>query len=203
MICEPFWPSVRAKVDKIREHIQNHQALMTEVVALEDTVRAQKAIDMALTEYDRAQKFRDHQAFCAIRDEIADFTDFRVVHGTHTDSGYASACNPLCRGSAGGELNTSKLVTTAEADESDARTVYSEEGSLGSIELDTYKSDLVSDLVNKMSQFKAKPEELEKGFDALPQLLQSFALRLGQSGSSKAERDVMYFVHKHRMSVKS
>ena len=70
MICEPFWPSVRAKVDKIREHIQNHQALMTEVVTLEDIVRAQEARNMALTEYDRAQNFRDHQAFCAIRDEI-------------------------------------------------------------------------------------------------------------------------------------
>lgn len=70
MICEPFWPSARAKVDKIWEHIEIHKALMTETVTLEDIVRAQEARNMALAEHDRAQKFRDYQAFCAVRDEI-------------------------------------------------------------------------------------------------------------------------------------
>ena len=70
MICEPFWPGVRAKVDKIREHIQSHKALMTEAVTLEDIVRAQKARNLSLAEYDRAQKFRDYQEFRAVRDEI-------------------------------------------------------------------------------------------------------------------------------------
>jgi hypothetical protein len=69
-ICEPFWPGVRAKVDKIWEHIRNHKALMTETVTLEDIVRAQEARNLALSEYDRAQKFRDYQAFCAVRDEV-------------------------------------------------------------------------------------------------------------------------------------
>ncbi|KAH6850548.1 hypothetical protein B0I37DRAFT_116504 [Chaetomium sp. MPI-CAGE-AT-0009] len=70
MICEPFWPGVRAKVDKIREHMLSHKALMTEAVTVEDIVRAQTARNLALAEYDRAQKFRDYQAFCAVRDEI-------------------------------------------------------------------------------------------------------------------------------------
>lgn len=50
--------------------MQNHKALMTEAVTLEDIVDAQKARNRALAEYDSAQKFRDHQAFCAVRDEI-------------------------------------------------------------------------------------------------------------------------------------
>ena len=70
MICEPFWPGVRAKIDKIWEHVGNHKALITETVTLEDIVRAQEARNLALTEYDRAQKFRDYQAFRAVRDEI-------------------------------------------------------------------------------------------------------------------------------------
>ncbi|KAK3297275.1 uncharacterized protein B0H64DRAFT_391813 [Chaetomium fimeti] len=70
MICEPFWPGVRAKVDKIREHMQSHKALMTEAVTLEDIVRAQTARNLALAEYDHAQKFRDYQEFRAVRDEV-------------------------------------------------------------------------------------------------------------------------------------
>ena len=70
MFCEPFWPGVRTKVDKIREHMQSHKALMTEAVTVEDIVRAQKDRNLALAEYDRAQKFRDYQEFRAVRDEI-------------------------------------------------------------------------------------------------------------------------------------
>jgi hypothetical protein len=43
---------------------------MTEAVTLEDIVRAQKARNLSLAEYDRAQKFRDYQEFRAVRDEI-------------------------------------------------------------------------------------------------------------------------------------
>jgi hypothetical protein len=92
----------------------------------------------------------------------------------------------------------SNSATTVTTDDYDAKTMYSAEGSLGGMGLDRYKSELVDDLVNKMCQFEAEPETLEKVFEMLPLLLKSFALRLGQSGSSKAQRDVMYFVHKSR-----
>ncbi|KAM7224237.1 hypothetical protein V8F06_000018 [Rhypophila decipiens] len=52
-----------------------------------------------------------------------------------------------------------------------------------------------------MRQFRSEPETLEKVFEALPLLLRSFALQLGQPGSSKAQRDVMYFVHKYRLNL--
>ena len=70
LILEPFWPNVRAKIDKIQESIENHKALMTMNVTLEDISRAQRARKQALEEFDRAQKFRDHQTFSTIRNEV-------------------------------------------------------------------------------------------------------------------------------------
>ncbi len=70
MILEPFWPSVRAKIDKIQENIEHHKALLTANVTLEDISRAQRARKLALEEYDCAAKFREHQTFCTIRDQV-------------------------------------------------------------------------------------------------------------------------------------
>jgi hypothetical protein len=121
-----------------------------------------------------------------------------TVHGPATDSGYASAS--LCQKSVANvhdaDLNSSTLVATETCD---AGTVYSGEGSIsGDPELDAYQSELVDDLVNKMREFETEPETLASIFEQLPLRLKCFALRLGQPGSSKAERDVMYFVHKYR-----
>ncbi len=70
MILEPFWPTVRGKLDKIQENIEHHKALLTEHVTLEDISRAQRARKQALEQYDRAAKFRDQQTFFTIRDQI-------------------------------------------------------------------------------------------------------------------------------------
>ncbi|KAK4448373.1 hypothetical protein QBC34DRAFT_327770 [Podospora aff. communis PSN243] len=80
----------------------------------------------------------------------------------------------------------------------DVRAVYSDEGSVNGAELDTYKVELVDNLVKNVRLVQAEPEALEGIFVELPSLLKAFALTLGQPGSTKIERDVMYFIHKYR-----
>ncbi|KAK1758999.1 hypothetical protein QBC47DRAFT_449676 [Echria macrotheca] len=69
-ILEPFWPSIRSKVEKIQENIEHHKSLMTVSVTLEDISRAQRARKLALEECERAQKFREQQSFGALRNEM-------------------------------------------------------------------------------------------------------------------------------------
>ena len=59
-ILEPFWPNVRSKIDKIQDNINIYKALMTVNVTLEHILRAQWARKLALDEYDRAARFREH-----------------------------------------------------------------------------------------------------------------------------------------------
>ncbi|KAK4452767.1 hypothetical protein QBC34DRAFT_345840 [Podospora aff. communis PSN243] len=47
------------------------------------------------------------------------------------------------------------------------------------------------------------PQSVEILRCSLPRLLRAFALRLGCVGSSKTEREVMFFVHKHRKDIAS
>lgn len=123
--------------------------------------------------------------------------DAFTVYGASMDSGYVSACQQKDADPA--QDDQSKPVMSVEAADCDARTVYSDEGSIGRAELDTYKSELVDDLVNHVRALDAEPEVLERVFGAMPELMRSFALTLGQSGSTQAQRDVMYFVHRYRL----
>ena len=70
VILEPFWPGVRAKIDKVQENIEHHKALMTVNVTLEDISRAERVRKQTLEEFDRAEKFREHQKFSMIRNEV-------------------------------------------------------------------------------------------------------------------------------------
>jgi len=86
----------------------------------------------------------------------------------------------------------------AIADPCDTATIYSDEGSIQGAELDTYKSELADNLANKVRQLGADAEALEGLVETLPSLFKAFALRLGQPGSTKTQKDVMYFVYKYR-----
>lgn len=125
--------------------------------------------------------------------------DAHTIHGASMDSGYATASVRECQN---GTLDTqdgdSKVLTSIEVGECDGKTVYSDEGSIAGAELDTYKVELVDNLVNWVRQLEPGPETLESICEVMPMLMKSFALRLGQPGSTKTERDVMYFIHKYR-----
>jgi len=115
------------------------------------------------------------------------------------DSGYVSAlASNYEKGVSNIRNDILASTVRVEAEDCDAGTVYSQEGSITGDKLDIYKSELVDGLVEQIGKLQTTPEILERIFKELPLLLKQFALRLGQPGSSKAERDVMYFVHKYR-----
>jgi GTP1/Obg family GTP-binding protein len=79
LILEPFWPGVRDKIDKVKENIEHHKALMTVNVTLEDITRSVRARKQTMEEFKRAQKFRDHQKFSTIRNEIRPDIHYKVL----------------------------------------------------------------------------------------------------------------------------
>jgi len=125
--------------------------------------------------------------------------DAYTIHSNSMDSGYVSAlASNYEKGVSNIRNDILASTVRVEAEDCDAGTVYSQEGSITGDKLDIYKSELVDGLVEQIRKLQTTPEILERIFKELPLLLKQFALRLGQPGSSKAERDVMYFVHKYR-----
>ncbi|KAH7175958.1 hypothetical protein EDB81DRAFT_615971, partial [Dactylonectria macrodidyma] len=86
-------------------------------------------------------------------------------------------------------------------DADNTATVYSIAWSVPEDELDTYKSELSEAILKNLRRHVPDVELLGTLATVLPPLLRSFALRLGCPGSSKAEKEVMYFVHKHRIDI--
>ncbi len=120
--------------------------------------------------------------------------------GPFTDSGYAS----LERYSGAPERNISLPQCSPGTENSsgkddDAVTVYSATWSISENELDMYKSELVDTILDSIRSTSPDAKLVKPLSDSLPALLKAFALRLGCVGSSKAEREVMYFVHRHRL----
>ncbi|KAH7022527.1 hypothetical protein EDB80DRAFT_694949 [Ilyonectria destructans] len=123
-----------------------------------------------------------------------------------TDSGYASVRRDA------GPMSDEKTILTQLAvepdstesrneDTNDTATVYSIAWSVPEDELDTYKSELSEAILKNLRRHVPDVELLESLATVLPSSLKSFALRLGCPGSSKAEKEVMYFVHKHRIDI--
>lgn len=77
----------------------------------------------------------------------APLMDAHTTHVASMDSGYATASVPACqRSSVGTQDDNPKLPASTAIDECDARTVYSDQGSIVGGELDTYKVELVNNL---------------------------------------------------------
>ncbi|KAM0427797.1 hypothetical protein ACHAPT_007254 [Fusarium lateritium] len=122
------------------------------------------------------------------------------------DSGYASLSEDTAPTSAGNSTSKQQPANRGSSqlgndDEDDASTVYSAADSVPEDELETYKSELSEAILKAVLPHVSDAELLESLASLLPALLQSFALRLGCPGSSKAEREIMYFVHKHRNDI--
>ncbi|KAF5546074.1 pfs domain-containing protein [Fusarium phyllophilum] len=78
-----------------------------------------------------------------------------------------------------------------------ALTLYSDGLSLPDADQDNYKSEFCEAIFHQIS---AANEAFEPLKDSLPDLLRSFALRLGSLGSAK-DTEVMWFIHKHRYDI--
>ena len=109
------------------------------------------------------------------------------------DSAYGTASH--------GQFNKIELVSTAEIssapqDIDDAGTEYSDVSTAAS-KVYTYMECLADDLVSAAS-LQSDPQRIRSLCKALPDLLQEFALRIGQETPSKEGREVMVYVHKRR-----
>ncbi|KAJ4183440.1 hypothetical protein NW759_017083 [Fusarium solani] len=132
-------------------------------------------------------------------------TDLAYTH-PWTDSGYASLGKDTTPTSVGNltskeqpnEFDSSRL---SDHDEDDTATVYSAAASIPEDDMETYKSELSEAIIKAVRPHVSDAEQLESLKSSFPALLQSFALRLGCPGSSKAEMEIMYFVHKHRNGI--
>jgi hypothetical protein len=121
-----------------------------------------------------------------------------------TDSGYASLVREKGAAPRHDHLDTEEALPVAdtdamvEAEDNDIGTVYSDDRSQASVSrTQRYISEFVDHLFGKI---KHHIEDYDGGrlADCLPELLRAFALKVGQSSSTRGHLEVMYFVHKHR-----
>ncbi|KAI1770697.1 hypothetical protein F4818DRAFT_431640 [Hypoxylon cercidicola] len=70
VLLESVWPNIRSSIGKIQENMEQHKAMMTMNVTLEDILRADQARKLALEENEHQQAFRDRQTFSTIRNEL-------------------------------------------------------------------------------------------------------------------------------------
>ncbi|KAI4861312.1 hypothetical protein F4820DRAFT_461052 [Hypoxylon rubiginosum] len=70
VLLESVWPNIRSSIGKIQENMEQHKAMMTMGVTLEDILRADQARKLALEENGHQQAFRDCQTFSTIRKEL-------------------------------------------------------------------------------------------------------------------------------------
>ncbi|KAK0721195.1 hypothetical protein B0T21DRAFT_48832 [Apiosordaria backusii] len=90
-----------------------------------------------------------------------------------------------------------------ENDVYDDETDYSDGGSVEGVDVDAFQSKFAETLASDVRKFDADFDKRDgrKLFDSLPDSLVAFALSLGQPGSTQAQRDVMYLVHKFRHDI--
>jgi hypothetical protein len=86
-----------------------------------------------------------------------------------------------------------------ESNDDDESTVYSEESSISEPVKENYIAELAEDIARATRPFQPDEDALERISEVLPLLLKAFALSLGHAKSSQTHRDIMVFLHKHRM----
>lgn len=85
----------------------------------------------------------------------------------------------------------------------DTESIYTTESSISPSEKQSYISELVDDLFNKVQYGQYAQKLPERINDILPQYLKAFAIRFGQFGSTQIHRDIMVFIRRHRELVVS
>lgn len=96
----------------------------------------------------------------------------------------------------GPAIDGSKLMESKDDDE---KTIHSEMSSISEPVKENYIAELAEDIARATRPFQPNKDVLERISKALPLLLKAFALSLGHASSSQMHRDVMVFLHKHRL----
>jgi hypothetical protein len=84
------------------------------------------------------------------------------------------------------------------ANSNDADSIYTEGPDIQPSKKTTYIYSLAEDLFNKALTNEPDEESLERMYSVLPELLKTFALKMGSSAPMQIHRDVMVFVRRHR-----
>lgn len=131
-------------------------------------------------------------------------------HAPFTDSGYASG--PIEATTAVGQSHhplqvpedpdDSNITAQRSIIEEDAKTLYSAATSLDPVCSRQYIQELSRDLYRNL-QAQSIPPDWSSIFQVLPDLIKTFATKIGQGGDSHVHLDIMYFIHKRHRWVAS
>ncbi len=120
-----------------------------------------------------------------------------------TDSGYASAVNPLLLGAqpgCGSENPSSSAQTAGDTgvDEDDAKTTYSVATRITYADVRHSISELSHEIAARLQADRSIDlKQLTGWANALPELIKVFGIMIGRESPSQMNRDIMYFVHRH------
>lgn len=128
------------------------------------------------------------------------------VLGGDPDSGYASASRydativpeSIAHGN---DMEDSQDLASdfhTKQDYEDLATEYSVASNLNDDRFSIYKDELADNLSRGLEPLDLDMKTREHIADVMPGLLKQFALRVGQGSTEKAERELMFFVHKYR-----
>ena len=95
-------------------------------------------------------------------------------------------------------LSDGTIIQCDTNEAGDAESIYSDNSSASNV-TQGYMDELANDLVHVVEPYKENGDVLQQVFEALPELLRAFALTLGHSSSSRTQRDMMVFIHRHRV----
>jgi hypothetical protein len=155
--------------------------------------------------FDREDLERHYKTIHSTRPDrklLDEYTTFGVV--TDFSKFYADINSDYRRfGPVAGPQARENVVNDLPNDAEDSETVYSVADSVSQDDMEMCTSqfaEALADFVSSTTQTAGGDTALLQAVGAsLPELLRAFSLRLGCAGSSKAEREVMYFIHEHRV----
>ena len=116
---------------------------------------------------------------------------------THTDSGYGSHGAKTIACSSGQPYAENRGEAVHE-ENSDTQTIYSDTPSLQDPRIDDYVAAFADELSNGLPPDFSR-EDLECIADALPEILEAFASRIGYQALGKLERQLKHLVHRYRV----
>jgi hypothetical protein len=100
--------------------------------------------------------------------------------------------NPLIYG----EYNDN--LSLADSDSDDARTEYTDAGSLSDLKVESYVATFAEDLPNRLKLDPSNEGLISAISTTLSGLLRALALKLGFGPPLQSHRDVMVFIHRYR-----
>ena len=171
---------------------------------IREEILQQEALDRRRREREntRGRQQAASGVLCAIAEEMdpasfGESKDQETLRNRRTefeDSAYGTASYGQ---SSGVKAALPTDTTAVERQNDDIGTEYSEASMTESRSLD-YMEHFANDLYAVISKVQCDPQEIQTLSGLLPELLQQFALRIGQELPRKDGREVMYYVHKHR-----